>query len=330
MGLDWRFSYHAVRVTSPGEAELELSSIDLYSALLEEYHGRERAGDRSFPLEDGGVRTSVTLLVPPMDTALWVMSSVADIRKSPDHASELLTQMIMGETAELLKSEGEWHLVRLPDGYIGWLRSWYARESPREDIASYMDRAEERVEANVAYVRSSPGDEGLPVSDIVAGSRVIAGHAAAGYRSVSLPGGRVGYLRESELGAGGNAPSRAGIINRAKGYTGIPYLWGGTSPKGFDCSGLVKRVFAMEGIELPRDTDRQARVGGAADTRSVRPGDLLFFGEGEAVSHVAIALGEARFIHAYGEVRINSLKPEDPLYEPKLAGSVRFARVILP
>jgi cell wall-associated NlpC family hydrolase len=330
LGLDWRFSYHALRGVRPGETGIELSSAEVFRALLEESHGRERTGGGSFLLDYGGVRARVSLLVPPVDTALWVMSSVADIRKSPDHASELLNQMIMGESAERLKEEGEWYLVRLPDGYIGWLRSWYVRESAREGIASYMSRAGARVEANVAYVRSSPGDKGLPVSDIVAGSRIIAGPAAAGYRSVLLPGERNGYLREAELGAEGSAPSREGIINRAKGYMGIPYLWGGTSPKGFDCSGLVKRVFGMECIELPRDTDRQALAGEEADARAVRPGDLLFFGEGETVSHVAIALGEERFIHAYGEVRINSLDPGDPLYEPKLAGSLRFARVILP
>ena len=330
LGLDWRFSHHALRAADPGGAEVELSSGEVYGALLEWSHGREEAGGRSFLLEEGTARARVRLLVPSADEALWVMSSVADIRKSPDHASELLTQMIMGETADLLKREGEWYLVRLPDGYIGWLRSWYARESPRKDIASYMDRAEARVEANVAYVRSAPGDEGLPVSDIVAGSRVIASPPEAGYRSVLLPGERRGYLRESELGAGVDAPSRERVIERAKGYMGIPYLWGGTSPKGFDCSGLVKRVFGMEGIELPRDSDLQARAGGERETGRARPGDLLFFGEGDAVSHVAIALGGSRFIHAYGEVRINGLDPEDPLYEPKLAGSVRFARVILP
>jgi hypothetical protein len=331
LGLDWRFSYHALRVVRPGEAEVELSSDAVYRALLEEYHGQERSGGRGYLLDVGGARARVSLLVPPAGTALWVMSSVADIRRSPDHASELLTQMIMGESAELLKTEGDWYLVRLPDGYIGWLRSWYVRESAREGIASYVDRADAMVEANVAYVRSSPGeDEGLPVSDIVAGSRIIAEPPEAGYRSVSLPGERNGYLRESELGGERSAPSREEIVSRAKRYIGIPYLWGGTSPKGFDCSGLVKRVFGMEGIELPRDTDRQALAGNEAGARSARPGDLLFFGEGEVVSHVAIALGEERFIHAYGEVRINGLSPEDPLYEPKLAESVRFARVILP
>lgn len=331
LGLDWRFSYHALQAERPGEAAIELSSGEVFEALLEGGHEPERTGEHSFLLKEGGARATVNLLVPPAGTALWAVSSVADIRKSPDHASELLTQMIMGESAERLKTEGEWYLVRLQDGYIGWLRSWYVRESARDGIGSFLERADARVEASVAYVRSSPEEGGLPVSDIVAGSRVVAGPPASGYRRVELPGERSGYMRDSELGGSGegNVPSREGIVSRAKRYLGIPYLWGGTSPKGFDCSGLVKRVFGMEGAELPRDTDRQALVGDEALVVAARPGDLLFFGEGEAVSHVAIALGGSRFIHAYGEVRINSLGTGDPLYEEKLAGSVRFARLLL-
>jgi len=331
LGLDWRFSYHSLQTGRSGEIRVELSSAEVFRALLEGPHEFERATEHTLLLREGVTRATVDLLVPPAGTALWVMSSVADIRKSPDHASELLSQAIMGESAELLKAEGEWYLVRLPDGYIGWIRSWYVRESARDGIRSFLDRADARVEANVAYVRSSPEEGGLPVSDIVAGSRVVADQPDSGYRRVMLPGGRQGYLRDSELGGSGegHVPSREGVVSRAKRYLGIPYLWGGTSPKGFDCSGLVKRVFGMEGIELPRDTDRQSLVGEEAPVRAARTGDLLFFGEGEVVSHVAIALGGSRFIHAYGEVRINSLDDADPLYEEKLAGSVRFARLLL-
>ena len=330
LGLDWRFSHHALSVGRDGDVKVALSRQEVYDALLEGSDAVERTGEGSSLLDLKGTRIAVELLRPPKGMAIWITSSVADIRKSPDHASELLNQMIMGESADPLKLEADWYLVRLPDGYIGWLRSWHARETPRDEISSFMAKADTRVEASVAYVRSSPGEEGLPVSDIVAGSRVVAEPARAGYRAVTLPGGRGGFMRESELGRGGGAPTREEVVGRAMGYLGIPYLWGGTSPKGFDCSGLVKRVFGMEGIELPRDTDRQALAGEEASVDGAEPGDLLFFGEGGTVSHVAIGLGEDRFIHAYGEVRINGLRRDDPLYEPKLSQSVRFARRILP
>jgi hypothetical protein len=327
-GLDWRFSYHSLHVERTGEARVELSRKEVFDALADGPYESMRTGEGSLLLTDGASRVKVELLRPPEGEALWVTSSVADLRKSPDHASELLNQMIMGEAAERLKAEGDWFLARLPDGYIGWIRSWYVRESARDKIAAFMDRAGMRVEANVAYVRSSPGEEGPPVSDIVAGSRVEAGPSESGYRGVTLPGGRSGFMRGSELGGigGESAPSREGIISRAERYLGIPYLWGGTSPKGFDCSGLVKRVFSQEGIELPRDSDRQALMGSEIRVGETEPGDLLFFGDGETISHVAISLGGSRFIHAYGEVRINSLDAKDPLFDDKLADSVRFAR----
>lgn len=327
LGLDWRFSYHNRYMECHGEAVVELSNREVFESLVRGSPGAERSGGQALLEEE----TTVRLLEPPAGSALWVISSVADIRRSPDHASELLTQMIMGESAERLKTEGDWHLVRLSDGYIGWLRSWYARETDREAIALFMDRSDSRVEDPIAFVRSSPAEGELPVSDIVAGSRVIAGPPRSGYRSVQLPGGKSGYLRNLELGdAEVDLPSRERAIDRAMRYIGIPYLWGGTSPKGFDCSGLVRHVFGMEGVGLPRDTDRQALVGDEIPVGEASPGDLLFFGEGEPVSHVALAIGEGRFVHSYGEVRVNGLRPEDPLHEEKLAASVRFARRILP
>jgi cell wall-associated NlpC family hydrolase len=184
----------------------------------------------------------------------------------------------------------------------------------------------------VAYVRSLPEEKGLPVTDIVAGSRLIAGAPAKGYRRVVLPDGRAGFMRESELGGlpVPARPSREGIVSRAKRYLGINYIWGGTSPKGFDCSGLVKRVFEMEGVDLPRDTDRQARMGREVPIERAEPADLLFFGESATVSHVAIYLGEESFIHSYGAVRINGLRAGDGSFDPKLAGRLKFVRSVLP
>jgi cell wall-associated NlpC family hydrolase len=112
---------------------------------------------------------------------------------------------------------------------------------------------------------------------------------------------------------------------------GIPYLWGGTSAKAFDCSGFVKRVYELEGIVLPRDSDLQSLVGTMipyARVGEARPGDLFFFGEGDSVKHVAIHLGEGHFIHAYGLVRRNSLRISDSDYDAKLARSLLFGRSV--
>jgi peptidoglycan DL-endopeptidase CwlO len=91
------------------------------------------------------------------------------------------------------------------------------------------------------------------------------------------------------------------VLNTADRYIGVPYVWGGNTPNGFDCSGFTKYVFAKNGVSLPRTSREQARVGDGVplDFGAMRPGDLLLFAEpGEAVSHVAIYVGSGRIIHA--------------------------------
>ena len=99
------------------------------------------------------------------------------------------------------------------------------------------------------------------------------------------------------------APTAAAsrVLGTADRYVGVPYVWGGSTPSGFDCSGFTKYVFAKNGIGLPRTSREQARVGDGVplDFDAMRPGDLLLFAEpGEAVSHVAIYVGSVRIIHA--------------------------------
>ena len=95
--------------------------------------------------------------------------------------------------------------------------------------------------------------------------------------------------------------SASRVLNTADRYLGVPYVWGGNTPNGFDCSGFTKYVFAKNGVSLPRTSREQARVGDAVplDFGAMLPGDILLFAEpGEAVSHVAIYVGSGRIIHA--------------------------------
>jgi cell wall-associated NlpC family hydrolase len=336
-GLDWRRSYWKLVPGDGGSLVLELTREEVLRELprhlgafsLEPGEGGLLSGARA-----AGATIGFRLLAARTERPLWVTSSVADVRRESAHSAELLTQLIMGDAAFPIKEEGDWHFARLADGYHGWIRSWYARETDAREIASYQGAARAVVSANVGYVLSAPDDESLPVSEAVAGTRLVASPPEGGFRAVTLPGGKRGFMREGLLAEWreGAAPDRRRLVARATHFVGIPYLWGGTTPKGFDCSGLVQRVFLMEGVALPRDSDMQALVGELIpreEAGRIAPGDLLFFGEGRKVTHVAIGMGGGLYVHSSGEVRISSLLPGDDRYDEKFSKIFLFARAVL-
>jgi len=260
---------------------------------------------------------------------LVAISSVADVRREPAHASELLTQVIYGDAVVPLKDEGEWHLVRLDDGYVGWVRSWHLLFLTEDRIISYSEKARHRVAANHAEVLSEPDPGAVPVTDLVVGTRLsVESCARRGWRSVTLPDGKAGFIASRAVEALPKVRTRprARVAERlaATGlrFLGIPYLWGGTTPKGFDCSGLIQRVFRLHGVLLPRDSDLQAEYGDerpVGDIAALRAGDLLFFGaRADHITHVAMRLPDGLILHAYGQVRTASLDQRHPLYDANL------------
>jgi cell wall-associated NlpC family hydrolase len=110
-------------------------------------------------------------------------------------------------------------------------------------------------------------------------------------------------------------------------FLGAPYLWGGRTPLGFDCSGFVQQTLAAVGVRVPRDAhDQYLACRRLGRSRTPRLGDLLFFARrGRRMSHVGIVLGGGVFAHARGKVGINSLDSSNPLYDKSLANTLRAA-----
>jgi gamma-D-glutamyl-L-lysine dipeptidyl-peptidase len=265
-----------------------------------------------------------------------VTLGVAGLRRAPDHASELLSQALLGEgfrVVELTPAE-DWLRVRLDaDGYEGWMRAWGAVPAGGEAKAGPEVGTEARVAAREALILAAP-QHSAPV--LVAApwqARVHATDAGQRWSEVALADGRRGFARRSALAHGaapGGPPTPARLVRTARRLVGTPYLWGGRSAWGFDCSGFVQAVFAWHGVRLPRDAKDQflAATAGEAgpgvwgpgearprSARKPRAGDLLFFGSTSgAVGHVALALGAGEFLHAYGQVTAGSLDQGSQYY----------------
>lgn len=280
-------------------------------------------------LESLGIAYTDGINVYP-DT-LWALPRItaASLRTAPRHAAEMATQALMGMPVRVLAHAGsEWTLVQTPDGYIAYSPSSSLTEL--SDSAMHAWRNTPRMVVSAPYqVRAytSPKASGLrdAVSDLVLGC-IVEGPISKkknGRVEVRLPDGRTGWVDASALtdidtwAAHGFDPAL--ILDTAYSMEGTPYLWGGTSVKAIDCSGLAKTAYLACGIILRRDASQQALTGEcieASDWRSCRAGDLLFFGNAATgrVTHVAIYDNDGNYVHSSGRVKRNSVDPAAESY----------------
>lgn len=301
-------------------------------------------------LRASGLATATDKIAVLPDPALGdrhfalVTVSVAVQKTKPSMASELGNQLVMGMPVKVLKRDGGWYLAQsLDDRYLGWMEPDHLALMTREE----MDRARAAkrfvVTAVFAIVRERPAEEAEPVSDAVIGNVLAMSGQEKGWVAVQLPDGRKGYLLSSagmeyDAWKGSRKLAPEAIEKTARLFVGFPYLWGGTSAKGFDCSGFTKTVFRANGFELQRDADQQSDQGEAVpldkDLGQLRKGDLLFFGPRAGVTritHTGIYLGDKKFIHCAGKVKFNSFDPKSPIYSENLLGRlVKVRRITAP
>lgn len=240
--------------------------------------------------------------------------SVINLRKEPDHSSELVSQVVMGTPVRILKTVGSWLLVRTPERYISWTESSSVRTVTAAEMNEWKNADRVVHEKNSGWIYSNIAGTGI-VGDLVAGCILARTGEAGEFARVMLPDGREGFIDRSSIIPFDQfrniAPGEEGVINRASLLTGVPYLWGGSSSKGVDCSGFVQNVLFMNGLVVARDASQQARYGDPIDISGsfsqLKPGDLLFFGSSSRISHVAIYKGGGEYIHSSGRVQVNSL-----------------------
>ncbi|WP_144607122.1 C40 family peptidase [Algoriphagus algorifonticola] len=276
-------------------------------------------------------------------TRALVTISVANIRSQPKHSAELATQALLGTPVRVLKKDDSWYLVQTPDGYLSWVDQAGIQLMSEDELANWF------IQSKVVFTPLSghiwqDQSQSMMVSDLVAGNILAVKEVQSKWLEVQLPDGRNGWVQASEVmpweqWIASRETSPKNLVSTAKSMMGIPYLWGGTSIKGVDCSGFTKTIFYLNGKVIPRDASQQVNEGLEVDTDknwdNLEVGDLLFFGEKateekkERVVHVGMWIGNNEFIHSRGRVRISSFDPNSPNYdEYELNRYLRTKRII--
>jgi len=244
--------------------------------------------------------------------------SVANLRSEPKHSAELVTQALLGSPVLILKEENGWLQVQTPDDYIAWTNSGSLVSMDESEFANWKQAEKLIYLQTYGFSMDASGEK---VSDLVAGDVIVLEEKNEMEWLIRYPDDRLAMIRKSEAEnldhwVENIEVTETSITREAKEIMGVPYLWGGTSTKGVDCSGFTKTVYLNHGLILPRDASQQASVGELVDDQKdfskLEIGDLLFFGRkledgSERVVHVGLWLGNNTFIHASGDVHISSM-----------------------
>ena len=298
---------------------------------------------------------------PPVKRFAVTALSENMMRQKPDYESPLETQSLMGTVVEIIAEQGYWRQVATPEPYTAWCTNLGLVEMTPEQINEYKAAPKYICTAHHSGVYATASLNSRRLSDLSMGNllRVVYTDGSVGAKGpdnrtskvkiskkgkfveVMLPDGRKGWTPATDLAdftkwAVRQKLTAENIVNTALQFEGTPYLWGGASSKGLDCSGLVRLTFMMNGHLLPRNASQQVKYGREIimecdhsvtpdsdklyqemqkRVKHLQPGDLVFFGtpetrlKKERITHVGIYIGGGKIIHASHKVRINSLIP---------------------
>lgn len=256
------------------------------------------------------------VLIALLATAAWAKSGVyvvvvpvANMYSGPSDRTDVVSQAIYGSDVNLVVSRGEWSRIQTSDHYKGWVPSRQIRILLTGDGYAKLGPAVQ-VESLFANIYTEPDiTKHKPIVmvpfetrlELVPDAKAKDGKPAPeGWLQVHLPDLRNAWVQAGDVTADPKPLSIPESIELAKRFLGIPYLWGGRSSFGFDCSGFTQMLLRVRGINMPRDADQQAAWKGltSVDRKGLQAGDLLFFGSSpKEITHTGMYIGEGQFIH---------------------------------
>ena len=276
------------------------------------------------------------------------INSVINIRSKPKHSAELGTQGLLGMPLKILDKKGDFYRIQTPDKYISWVDKGGIKKMNKEDFENWNYRKKIIFIKNFGYVYADKNENSKIISDITLGGVLRYKSLNSKFYEVEYPDNRKGFIKKDEAifyesWLQNLVSSKENIETTANNMLGFPYLWGGTSSKGMDCSGFTKMVYFMNGVVIPRDASQQINAGKTVDVNldfiDLQKGDLLFFGTKaskktkQRVVHVGIWLGNDKmeFIHSSGNVHLSSMNKNQPNYDEmnknRYLGSKRYLGV---
>ncbi len=258
----------------------------------------------------------------------WVTTNLLDLWAEPRHESERRSQLFFGEALKVEKEQKGFCRVSQSDGYAGWADARFLMPMSQAAYKEYLACINTIVVASTARLYDRRGKKTLSPHLLYYGTKLRIKAGPAGFARVVLPDNSSVLVKTSNIRPINRKITSSlhgsSLVAEAKRFIGVPYLWGGVTVTGFDCSGLVRTVFSRFGVYMPRDTKDQISMGERVERDCIKTGDLLFFRR-----HVGLSVGRTHIIHASrggGGVRINALVAGLPDYREDLDRDFMQAR----
>lgn len=258
----------------------------------------------------------------------WVTTNLLDLWAKPRFDSGRASQLFFGEVVKVESEQKGFCRVRQADGYAGWADARFLAAMSQATYKKYLANSNAIVVASTARLYDRRGKPTVSPHLLYYGTRLRIKAGRAGFARIVLPDNGAVLVKANNIKPinrriTSSLPGSR-LVAEAKRFLGVPYLWGGVTTTGFDCSGLVRTIFSRFGVYMPRDTKAQISMGERVERDCIKTGDLLFFRR-----HVGLAIGRTHLVHASrggGGVRINALVPGLPDYREDLDRDFAQAR----